>query len=220
MWAAVVGLVCMLYSDSCYGSNKHKACIWAWNSTMLVYSMYLVNIHSRWHIGEEIFVTEKFADAFFHFRFTQTLNACKVDSFIKSLVRISVIRSHPLREIDQNVLSIFFILINSDMVLSPIFNTVILIPVLTCLIGRYTVGECGLTEETPPVLSKTSPPGCLLLLADRHAGRPGALGQLPKRGHQEELHSVTPWSLHFIIHSPGEGKCLPADTASKSGLML
>lgn len=72
----------------------------------------------------------------------------------------------------------------------------LLIPVVTCLIDRYTVGECCLTEETPPVLSKTSPPGRLLLLADRHAGRPRALGPLPQCGHQEELHSVTPAS-HF-----------------------
>lgn len=72
------------------------------------------------------------------------------------------------------------------------------IPVVTLRhIDRYSVGEWCLTEETPPVLSKTSPPGRLLLLADRHAGRPRAHGPLPQCGHQEELHSVTPGSSHF-----------------------
>lgn len=88
-------------------------------------------------------------------------------------------------------------------------------PYACCLIDRYSVGERCLTEETPPILSETSPPGRLLLLADRHAGRPGAHGCLPQCGHQEEFHSVTPGSSHFIIHSAEEGKCLAADTAPK-----
>lgn len=70
-------------------------------------------------------------------------------------------------------------------------------PYALCLINRHSVGECRLAEETPPVLSATPPAGCLLLLADRHAGRPGALGRLPQCGHQEELHAVTPGSSHF-----------------------
>lgn len=74
---------------------------------------------------------------------------------------------------------------------------------LTCLIDRYTAGECCLAEETPPVLSATSPPGRLFLLTDRHAGRPGALRLLPQRGHQEELHSVTPGVVSF--HHPQSG---------------
>lgn len=69
--------------------------------------------------------------------------------------------------------------------------------VTLCLIFRYEVGECSLPEETPPILSTTSPPGRLLLFADRHAGRPGALRPLPQCGHQEELHPVTPASSHF-----------------------
>lgn len=85
---------------------------------------------------------------------------------------------------------------------------------MTCLIDRYTVGERCLTEETPEVLSKTSPPGRLLLLANRHAGRPRALGPLPQCGHQEELHSVTPGLSHFPEEVRG-GKCFPADTAPK-----
>lgn len=68
------------------------------------------------------------------------------------------------------------------------------------LIGRYSVGECRLTEETPPVLSAACPPGRLLLLADRHAGCPGALGSLPQRCHQKKLHSVNPRGL-FILSS-------------------
>ena len=64
--------------------------------------------------------------------------------------------------------------------------------VVTCLSGRYTVGECRLAEEAPPVVSSASPPGRLLLLPDRHAGRPGALWPLPQRCHQEEFHSVIP----------------------------
>lgn len=65
------------------------------------------------------------------------------------------------------------------------------------LMFRYTTGECCLTEETPPVLSTTPPPGRLLLFADRHAGRSRALRPLPQCGHQEELHSVTPAPSHF-----------------------
>lgn len=63
---------------------------------------------------------------------------------------------------------------------------------MTHLADRYAAGERGLAEEAAPVLSSAPPPGRLLLLADRHSGRPGALGHVPQRGHQEELHSVTP----------------------------
>lgn len=78
-----------------------------------------------------------------------------------------------------------------------LLNCLLIPAVMLRLIDRYSVGEWCLTEETPPVLSKTSPPGRLLLLADRHAGLPRAHGPLPQRGHQEELHSVTPGSSHF-----------------------
>lgn len=70
------------------------------DSITSAYSMYLVNIHSRLHIGEEFFVKlrENLQVHFFCFKFTQTLNVCKADSFFKSLDRISVIGSHPPRE--------------------------------------------------------------------------------------------------------------------------
>lgn len=75
----------------------------------------------------------------------------------------------------------------------------ICISVVTVLMDRYTPGECCLTEETPPVVSTTSPPGRLFLLPDRHAGRPRAVRPLPQCGHQEEFHSLTPASSHFSL---------------------
>lgn len=65
------------------------------------------------------------------------------------------------------------------------------VPALTHLLDRYTAGEPCLTEETPAVLSSTSPPGRFLLLPDRHAGRSRALWSVPQCCHQEEFHSVT-----------------------------
>lgn len=62
--------------------------------------------------------------------------------------------------------------------------------VLFC-VDRDPLGESCLPEEAPPVLSTAPPPGRLLLLTDRHASRPGALGCLPQCVHKEELHSVT-----------------------------
>lgn len=73
-----------------------------------------------------------------------------------------------------------------------------------CCVDRDPLGEFCLPEEAPPVLSTAPPPGRLLLLTDRHAGRPGALGCLPQCVHKEELHSVTSgvggWggASHFI----------------------
>lgn len=80
---------------------------------------------------------------------------------------------------------------------------------MTLLTGRYAVGECCFAEETPPVVSSTSPPGHLLLLPDRHAGRPRALWPLPQCCHQEEFHSMTPAPFHF-----------PLSRGSKSGEVL
>ena len=74
-----------------------------------------------------------------------------------------------------------------------------LIFVVTHLTDRYTVGECCLAEETPPVVSSTSPSGHLLLLPDRHEDRARALWPLPQCCHQEEFHSVTPVLFHFTL---------------------
>lgn len=63
---------------------------------------------------------------------------------------------------------------------------------------RYPLGESCLSEEAPPVVSTAPSPGRLLLLTDRHASCPGALGCLPQRVHKEEFHSVTLGSSHFI----------------------
>lgn len=74
-------------------------------------------------------------------------------------------------------------------------------PFLYCLmpdVCRYPLGESCLSEEAPPVVSTAPSPGCLLLLTDRHASRPGALGCLSQGVHKEEFHSVTSGSSHFI----------------------
>lgn len=72
--------------------------------------------------------------------------------------------------------------------------------------GRYPVGECCLAEKTTPILSSYTPPGCLLLLPNRHAGRPRALWPFPPCGHQEELHSVTQASSHFSMSREGKSR--------------
>lgn len=98
------------------------------------------------------------------------------------------------------VLSIIFLLavlllvmmdMNLCLAYSAFFTLPFFFPALTHLSDRYTAGEPCLTEETPAVLSSTSPPGRLLLLPDRHAGRSRALWSVPQCCHQEEFHSVT-----------------------------
>lgn len=66
------------------------------------------------------------------------------------------------------------------------------------LVHRYAVGEPRLTQETPPVVSSSRPPGCVLLLTVRHAGRPRTVRPLPQSGHQEKFHSVTPTILSLF----------------------
>lgn len=80
-----------------------------------------------------------------------------------------------------------------------IFVLYLFVSVVTYLMDRYTVSESCLAEETPPVMSSTSPPGRLLLLPDRHAGGPRALWPFPQCGHQEELHTVIPVSSYFLL---------------------
>lgn len=89
-----------------------------------------------------------------------------------------------------------------------------------CL-DRDPLGESCLPEETPPVLSTAAPPGRLLLLTDRHASRPGALGCLPQCVYKEELHSVTSGGGRgggvVSFHRPacGESELFAADSAPK-----
>lgn len=80
---------------------------------------------------------------------------------------------------------------------------------------RHPLGESCLPEEAPPVVSTAPPPGRLLLLTDRHASCPGALGCLPQRVHKEEFHSVTLGSSHIITQCAGESELVAADTAPK-----
>lgn len=76
---------------------------------------------------------------------------------------------------------------------------------------RNTTGECRLAEAAPSVVSSASSPRRLLLLPNRHKGRPGAQWPLPQCFHQEKFHSVThhsppsPWQ-----HCPDavrDGRC-------------
>lgn len=85
-------------------------------------------------------------------------------------------------------------------------------------VDRDPLGESCLPEEAPPVLSTAAPPGRLLLLTDRHASRPGALGCLPQCVNKEELHSVTSGGGGGIsFHRPacGESELFAADSAPK-----
>lgn len=88
-------------------------------------------------------------------------------------------------------------------------------PRLILIVCRYPPGEPRLPEEAPPVVSAAPPPGRLLLLADRHAGRPGALGRLPQRVHKEEFHSVTSGFVSFHRPACSESELAAADAAPK-----
>lgn len=81
---------------------------------------------------------------------------------------------------------------------------------------RYPPGELRLPEEAPPGVSTAPPPGRLLLLADRHSSRPGALGRLPQRVHKEEFHSVTSGFISFHRPACSESERVAADAAPKS----